>query len=182
YQTVPWITEILDQVLHQGAITTTRVPFRPYTLPALLQRSLLLTDKEGIVAQWRQEVAVFPAALKRNLLAHFAPVLQEYVEELISGAERRLGPRHFLFFLDRAVDALISLLYALNDLYDPAERRAERCILPTLRRVPEGFIATLTDVLQGPFDDAGALYRAQRLQGLAWQVLAIAGTSAQDID
>ncbi|HEV2126592.1 MAG TPA: hypothetical protein VGW38_27855 [Chloroflexota bacterium] len=81
YQTVPWITEILDQVLHQGAITTTRVPFRPYTLPALLQRSLLLiADKEGIVARWRQEVtmAVRDASsdhpgVMNSLMAYHAP-------------------------------------------------------------------------------------------------------------
>jgi hypothetical protein len=174
YQTVPWIDEILDQVLAQGAITTARVPFRPYTLPALLQRAWVLADNDGAVERWRQRAAVFPGALKRNLIAHFAPRLRTCVEELVAGAERRLGPRHFLFFLDRAVDAVVGTLFALNDTYDPADRRTERVILPTLPRVPQGFIARLIGVLEGPFDDDGALHRAYQFEQLASAILDMA--------
>src|SRR6185436_7686448 len=42
YQTATWISEVLDEVLDHGAITTGKMPFRPYTLPALLQRAWLL--------------------------------------------------------------------------------------------------------------------------------------------
>ena len=37
YQTVAWIDSVLHEVLEHGSITTERLPFRPYTLPALLQ-------------------------------------------------------------------------------------------------------------------------------------------------
>jgi hypothetical protein len=174
YQTAPWIAEVLDAVIGRGAITTLQVPFRPYTLPALLQRAWVLADHDRQVARWRQEVAVFPAALKRNLLEYFAPRLRACTEELVAGAERRLGPRHFVFFLDRAVDALVGLLFALNDTFDPADRRTERVILPTLARVPAGFIPTLTDVLEGPFDDAGALRRGRLFDRLASEGLQMA--------
>jgi hypothetical protein len=174
YQTVPFITELFDEVISRGAITHRAVPFRPYTLPALLQRAWVLADNDGQVARWRQQAAVFPEALKRNLVSHFAPLLRAYVEELVAGAERRLGPRHFIFFLDRAVDALVGILFALNETYDPADRRTERVILPTLPRVPADFLPTLTDVLEGPFNDAGALCRGRLFERLASEVLRMA--------
>jgi len=89
----------------------------------------------------------------------------------VAGAERKLGPGHFIFHLDRAVDAAVSIIFALNEMYDPAERRAERVILPRLKRVPARFTARLTDVLQGPFDDVGALHRALIFEKLAADVL-----------
>jgi hypothetical protein len=58
-------------------------------------------------------------------------------------------------------------------MYDPAERHAERVILPRLKRVPARFTARLTEVLQGPFDDAGAIYRARIFEKLAADVLTL---------
>ena len=89
------------------------------------------------------------------------------------------GQACFLFFLTRADDALHSILYALNDLYDPAEKRAERTILPTLPNVPRDFLARYSYVLQGPFDDAGAMERARLFGELADEVLGMAEEHVQ---
>ncbi len=174
YQTVAWIETVLRQVLEQGAITTEQMPFRPYTLPALLLRGWLLSDHDGIVARWREQARPFPRRLKRNILSHFAPLLQEQTEELIASAQRHLGPRAFIFHLNWAVDALTSILFALNDLYDPADRRAEQTILPTLARVPQDFLPRLAAILEGPFDAQGALHRARLFQHLAAEALKMA--------
>jgi hypothetical protein len=76
-----------------------------------------------------------------------------------------------LFHLNWAVDALIEILLAVNEVYDPADRRTERLVLPTLPRVPEEFLARFTQVLQGPFDVEGARYRAQLFSELSREVL-----------
>jgi hypothetical protein len=174
YQVAEWISAVLHEVLEYGAITTERLPFRPYTLPGLLLNAWVLRDDDRLVASWRREATSFPPRLKLNLLRHFVPIFRENVEDLVANAERGLGPRVFIFRLDRAVGALVSILYALNEVYDPADRRAERTVWPTLRTVPNGFTATITEILQGPFDDSGARYRAALLNRLASEVFTMA--------
>jgi hypothetical protein len=171
YQRVAWIETVLPQVLEQGAITTQQLPFRPYTLPALLLRGGLLHDQDGLVGAWREQMRPFPAVLKTNLLHTFIPRLEEQRDELVATAERDIGPRAFLFHLNGAVDALIQILFAVNEVYDPADRRTERGVLPTLPALPEQFLPRLTQVLQGPFDVEGARYRAQLFAELAQEVL-----------
>ena len=171
YQTVTWIETVLRQVLEHGAMTTEHMPFRPYTLLGLFQRGWLLFDREGLVRSWREQMHPFPAVLKTNLLHAFIPRLEEQRDELVATAERDIGPRAFLFHLNWAVDALFEILFAVNEVYDPADRRTERVVLPTLPTLPEQFLPRLTQVLQGPFDVEGARYRAQLFAELAREVL-----------
>ncbi len=117
---------------------------------------------------------------KQNLLRAFTPALEDYRQELLNSAQRSMGPRVFIFFLDRAVDALTSLLYAINEVYDPADKRAERTILSELRTVPPHFMARWSEVLHGPFDDAGASYRAQVFDQLTADVLTLAQQALED--
>lgn len=171
YQTVSSVSQVLDEVVNKGTIATEKIPFRPYTLAALVQRAWLLRDKDGVFRGWLKQTKVYPQRLKTNILRHFAPMLRENSRELKSHAERRLGPIDQLLFLTRAVDALTSLLFALNETYDPADRRAELTVLPTLTYVPRDFVQRLRDVVEGPFDTSGALERAQLFEELATEVL-----------
>lgn len=170
YQTSLWIDGILDEVLLHGAITTERLPFRPYTLAGLLSRAWVVEDKQGIAATWRARTNVFSPTLKRNLLAHFVPLLREHTEELTVNARRRIGTVGFIFHLNGAVDALAGVLYALNDVYDPADRRAERT-WPHFQVAPKNFSERLADILEGPFDDVAAIQKAEQFQALVDEVL-----------
>ena len=174
YQTAPAISNVLDQVVQNGATTTEKVPRRPYTVAALVQRAWLLRDKDGVFHRWLEQTEVYPQRLKLNILRHYAPILRDSVEEFKTSAERQLGPLVSHFFLFFGADALTSLLFALNEMYDPADRREERTILPTLPRVPRDFISRFTYVLEGPFDDPGALKRALAFEKLASEVLGLA--------
>ena len=174
YQTAPSISEVLDEVINNGAITTEKVPFRPYTVAAMLQRAWLLRDKDGVFKGWLEQTRVYPQRLKQNILRYFVFILRENTEELVSNAERRHGPANNIFFLFLASDALKRVLYALNDMYDAADRREEITILPTLRYVPRDFIPRLTYVLEGPFDASGTLERAKLFEQLATEVLKMA--------
>jgi predicted nucleotidyltransferase len=174
YQTVSWISAILDDVLDRGAITTDRVSFRPYTFPALLQRAWLLRDKDGVVGGWRARARIYPRTLKMNILEHFVPRLRDYTDDLVSTAERGLGPGVFIYLLHNAGDALRSILLTLNEVYDPADKRTEQVALQTLQHVPHDFMPRLNDVLVGPFDTRGRIERARLFQQLATEALAIA--------
>lgn len=171
YQVASWIEDVLASVITQGALSTEQLPFRPYTLAGLLQRAWVLEDEEGRVARWQQELTTFPSLLKQNLLAHFAPRLKEQVAELVGSAERRLGPRVFIFHLNWAVDALIGVLYALNEIYDPADKHAERTIWPYFSHAPANFSARLADILRGPFDDKTAVKKAELFEALSREVV-----------
>ncbi len=174
YQTASWVSNVLREVLLKGELTTRLMPSRPYTLPALFQQGWLLLDKKKVVRKWRDQAQPFPWQLKLNLLRHYVPILHENLEALVADAERHLGSRLFLFHLNHAIDALVSVLFAVNEVYEPGDRRAERNIFPALERVPRDFLTRFTEVLEGPFDDAGALYRARVFHQVAMEVLNLA--------
>ena len=130
YQASQLISEVLGEVLDRGAITTPKMPDRPYTLAGLVQRAWVLRDKDGLLRGWIGRTQTYPALLKRNVLRHFIPVLRENAEALTDSAERGYGANTYLFFLTRATDSMDSVLYALNETYDPADKRAQLSVLP----------------------------------------------------
>ncbi len=174
YHTRDAISEVLDDVVENGAITTKSVPFRPYTMASLVQRSWVLVDRGSLFQGWRKQVHTYPLVLKGNILRRYVPALKDGVEEMRTSAERRLGPMVFIFFLYHAINALTSIVFALNDTYDPADRREEKIILPALTRVPSDFVTRLKYVLEGPFDDPGAIERALLFEQLAAEVVRMA--------
>jgi predicted nucleotidyltransferase len=175
YQTAPWIDAVLDAVLERGAIATEQMPFRPYTVPGLLQRARVLLDRDGNVARWREASRIYPSLLQANILRQFVPDLRVHVAELKRTAERYLGARNVIFFLNWAVDDLTTILLALNGVYDPADRRMHTTVMPFLPYLPSGYAATMTDVLEGPFDHQGACHRAQLFEHMSTEVLRRAG-------
>ena len=176
YMTVSKVSRVLEQVIDHGAITTDDVPFRPYRLGYLIQQVWLLRDKLGIFESWRDQTAAYPPQLKRNILTQNMPVLLESVDEMKTSAERGLGPGVFLFFLMHGFHAFNSILFALNDVYDPASRWEEKVVLPTLTNVPDDFLARYNYVLEGPFDPEGALERSDAFEDLANDILRMANT------
>jgi len=83
YQTASLIHQVLTQIVEQGVITTSQVPFRPYTLAALIQNSWVLVDKDGLVDDWRKYIASYPIALKSE---HHSPFLTT-----VARVHRRIG-------------------------------------------------------------------------------------------
>jgi transposase-like protein len=174
YQTTSWVSNVLREVLLKGVLSTRLMPIRPSMLPALLQRGWLLLDKKKVVRKWRDQARLFPWQLKLNLLRHYVPLLRENLEALVVDAEGHLGSRVFLFHLNQAVDALVSVLFAVNEVYELGDRRAERDIFPALEKVPRDFLILFPEVLEGPFDEGGMLYRARLFQQLAAEALNMA--------
>ena len=174
YQSAADISEVIDDVVSRGALATKKIRVRPYTLIGMLRQARVIKDSDGILGRWLEQTSAYPKVLKQNVMRHFAPILKENAEALVETAERRHGTANALFFLVRAADALVSILYAVNDVYDPADRRAETTILPTLAHVPRDFMSRFDHILQGPFDGNGALERARAFEDLATEALRLA--------
>ena len=141
----------------------------------------MLRDRDGLFKGWLEQTETYPNLLKLNVLHHFVPILRENAEAVKECAERRWGASVYISFLTRACDALEGILYALNEIYDPADKRAERTILPTLANVPRDFLARYTHVVEGPFDQPGALERARVFEDLTADVLQMAAEVKPDL-
>jgi hypothetical protein len=148
YQTRAWLTDVVEQVLTTGALSTPAMPFRPYTMLGLLDTGVVLYDPASVMAGLRQRVRPYPAVLQANIVRAHEPRMVAGVAELQDYARRDIGPDAFLFHLVRVMDALSSLLYAVNECYDPATKRSE-IALSQLPLLPEGGVRRLTSLLEG---------------------------------
>jgi hypothetical protein len=59
------------------------------------------------------------------LLAENLPLFEENLSDLIDISQRNVGVLAFEFYLFRAIEAAIQILFALNETYDPASKRIE---------------------------------------------------------
>jgi hypothetical protein len=101
------------------------MPFRPYTMLSLVDTGVVLYDPAGVMAGLRQRVRPYPAVLQANIVRAYEPLMVAGVVELQDYARRDIGPDALLLPLVRVMDALSSLLYAVNECYDPATQRSE---------------------------------------------------------
>jgi hypothetical protein len=145
---------VVEQVLKEGAISVPAMPFRPYTLLGLLETSVVLYDPDGIVEGLRQRLQPYSAALQANIFREYEPIMIESLAELRDYVHRDIGPGAFLFHLGRVCDALSSILYALNERYDPAPKRGE-AILRQLSVMPDDGVNRLIAIQEGSFDAHG---------------------------
>ena len=175
------VSKVLEHVVDEGAITTQEVPFQPYRIGSLVQRAWVLRDEHGVFERWREQTAVYPKLLKQNILRHNVPILKDAVDELTRSAERRIGPGIILFFLLHGKHALDSIAFALNDMYDPADRWEEKTVLPGLVNVPRDFMGRYNHILEGPFDEDGAIERVREFEQLANDGMAISETDLGEV-
>ncbi len=150
YNTQDWIVHVVQRVITEGATSLPEMPFRPYTLLGLLTNAIPLYDPHQVVQTLVAQAQPYPAVLKAHILDEQVPIMRDGVHELRDYATRGIGNTAFLFQLFRVCDAMSSVLFAINDTYDPATKRLEQA-LSTLPRVPPQFMLRYTSLLEGPF-------------------------------
>ena len=121
----------------------------------------------------RAQLSPYPAALKANLLGEALPIMTDGLAELRDYTRRNIGPSAFLFHLGRVCDAMVSVLYALNEHYDPATKRPEQ-VLRTLAVLPERFVDRFVCLLEGPFDPRSRPHVMDKLTRLVGEVMHLA--------
>jgi predicted nucleotidyltransferase len=154
YNTAMWLEAVVDKVMSDGATSLPEMPFRPYTVAGMLANAVMLYDSKGTLAGLIERLYPYPALLKENLLREFWPILHAELADLRDCAMRDIGNTAFLFHLWRACDALIQILFALNEHYDPASKRSEG-ELARLTCLPKRFLVRYAQMLEGPFTSAG---------------------------
>lgn len=162
YQCVGWVETVITAVIERGAMGLDVCPQRPYTIPALVQRCRVIFDRDHHIQRWRQGVHKYPSALKTKILAKGLPKLEQEIQVVMSVADKTDGLREdaSVVCLDRkkgsekemavgvlrhrtiddALDVAATVLFALNEIYDPNQRHLEATVLPELRKVPDHFL------------------------------------------
>lgn len=135
YNTVLWVNHIIDNLINKHQISFAEFSFRPYTFLGLLETAKILYDKDHFISSWLIKIKPMPLMLKKQIIQDFLPILKESRDELRDYAARNIGILAYQFQLFRGLDAMVSLLFAINDTYDPASKRTEKFLLK-LKKLP----------------------------------------------
>ncbi len=146
YNTTRWVNQIIKKLIKKHQTTCKEFPFRPYTLLGLLESCKVLYDRRHFIQNIRAQIKPIPASLKKAIVQEFYPILLEAHEELKDYAARNIGILAYQFHLFRGIDALIQILFVLNDVYDPALKRIEPFLFK-LQQLPADFKEFIHNVL-----------------------------------
>jgi hypothetical protein len=138
YNTTSWVNRVIRRLIVEHKTTFKEFSFRPYTFLGLLETCKVLYDRDCFVQTIQSQIRPIPIALKKAIAQEFYPILREAYEELKDYAKRDIGILAYQFHLFRGIDALIQLIFVLNDVYDPAFKRIEPCLF-NLPNFPAGF-------------------------------------------
>ena len=169
YNTLDWVQSVVSQVKTSGAATLPQLKFRPYTFLGLLENSVILYDAEGTLCQIVAGLYPYPPALRRSLIAASLDVIHGSLEDMQDYNCRAIGNTAFLFHFWRVIDATSTLLFALNERYDPAAKRLEE-VYRRLPRLPANFLDRYNDLLETPLTPPGRRKIVAGLQALTMEI------------
>ena len=169
YNTTDWIRTVVRRVTQGGATSIPEQKFRPYTMLGLLENGIILYDLCSFLRHLVDCLYPYPAQLKQRLISNSLNTLKDCLAELKDGNKRGFGLTFFHFFFHRMCDALYTLLFAVNEKYDPAVKRPE-IEYQKLKILPPNFLERYTKLLEGPFDTNGRQRAIRELETLVAEV------------
>ena len=169
YNTLGWVQAVISQVKTRGATSITELKFRPYTFLGMLENSVILYDAEGILHRMVENLYPYPPALRQSLMTASLEVIHGSLEDMQDYTRRNIGNTAFLFHFWRVIDAISTLLFALNERYDPATKRLEQ-VYRRLPIMPANFLERYNQLLETPLTPPGRLKIVAGLQGLAAEI------------
>jgi len=174
YNTLDWVQAVVSQVKTLGATSIAELNFRPYTFLGMLENSVILYDAERDLHRIVADLYPYPPALRKTLITSSLDVIHGSLEELQDYGRRKIGNTAFLFHLWRVIDAMATLLFALNERYDPAAKRLEE-IYRSLPILPANFLERYNGLLETPLTPPGRLKIVAGLQALVGEIEELAG-------
>ena len=169
YNTMDWIKTVVRRVTQEGATSIPEQKFRPYTMLGLLENGIILYDPCSCLKRLIGCLYPYPARLKQRLISDSLHTLKDCLTELKDGSKRGFGLTFFHFFFHRMCDALYTLLFAINEKYDPAVKRLE-VEYEKLKILPPNFLDRYARLLEGPFDKNGRRRAINELENLVAEV------------
>lgn len=169
YNTIDWIRTVVRRVTQEGATSIPEQKFRPYTMLGLLEHGIILYDPYSFLKHLNDCLYPYPVQLKGMLISDNLCTLKDCIAELKDGVKRGFGLTFFHFFFHRMCDALYTLLFAVNEKYDPAVKRAE-VEYEKLRILPPNFLERYAKLLEGPFDKNGRQRTIRELETLVTEI------------
>jgi predicted nucleotidyltransferase len=153
YNTVEWVRGVVHAVRERGT-STPEFGFRAYTMLGLLEHSIVLHDPASVLETIKASLYPYPAKLKHALLAEHIPRATGSLEDLQDYVNRSIGNTAFHFHVERLLDSLGTILFAINERYDPATKRTEE-FLASLDRLPDRFMERYARILETPLTEEG---------------------------
>ena len=169
YNTMNWISTVVRRVTQEGATSIPEQKFRPYTMLGLLENGIILYDPCSYLKRLIGCLYPYPARLKHRLISDSLHTLKDCLAELKDGSKRGFGLTFFHFFFHRMCDALYTLLFAVNEKYDPAIKRPE-VEYEKLSLLPPNFLNRYARLLEGPFDKSGRQRAINELETLITEI------------
>ena len=184
FNTVEWIHTVVRKVTEEGATSIPELTFRPYTMLGLLRTSVILHDPEGIIQEINSVLSTYPARLKKVLITESLRTIKDSLEELHDYVKRGIDNTAFHFHLQRIINSLSQLLFALNECYDPATKRIEEA-LRELTILPDNFLHRYKAILETPLTTNGRKKVVRELQALINEIEMLAnrkGVQSAQVD
>jgi predicted nucleotidyltransferase len=169
YNTVDWTLRVVHAVKDRGITSTPEFGFRAYTMLGLLEHSVILHDPKATLQTLKASLYPYPAKLKQALLAESLPIVRGSLEDLKDYVRRSIGNSAFLFHYQRFLDSLGTILFAINERYDPATKRFEE-VLRSLEILPDRFMERYTKILETPLTREGRNEIVRELETLLIEI------------
>lgn len=169
YNTLNWIQAVVRKVKIHGAASIPELKFRPYTMLGLLENSVILYDPESVLHEIVAHLQPYPAKLRQTLLSQNLAIIRGSIAELQNYVLRNIGNTAYHFHLNRMIDSLGTILFALNKRYDPATKRVEEAYRE-LDILPVNFLDRYKEILETPLTPTGRQQIVAELELLVREV------------
>lgn len=143
-----WIEEQLERVLtaHQASMGYTTCFWRT------VKHSQILFDREGWFAKLQEKSnQPYPVQLKRAIVAKNHPVLRAVIPSYHGQIQKALK-RHDLVSVNHRLAAFFAsyfdVLFALNEILNPGEKKILRFVKEQCSRIPPGLERQIESILQ----------------------------------
>jgi hypothetical protein len=132
-----------------------------YHLPTDLANQQIVHDPDGVLDGWKQQLAVYPEALRVSVLRQYREVLQYWASDY--HYESKVTRRDLVFLVGltgKLANAILQVVFALNRAYFPGDGW-NLPMAAGLERLPPDFVSRMASIL-GPGSDADALRRQRK--------------------
>jgi predicted nucleotidyltransferase len=180
WNTIDWLRTVIHKVSEEGSTSFPELQFRAHTMLGLLENSVILLDPETILNRMKSELYPYPPRLKQALLRESLPILKESLGDMRNYVDRGIGNTALHFHLERILEALMTIVFALNERYDPAAKRVEQAYA-TMNRLPQDFLARYNRILEIPLTGDGRREVVSELETLTKEFEIMIETEATDI-